>query len=116
MFASIQTVIRIANNFFMGISPSFFDVLGILKAIGSIIGVDIRPNLVDTPFAFYLPSIFSVGLRSGIIIFIYMQFFKGLPKELEEAAAIDGANSLKTFFSPKLFVIFSYRCVETKLF
>lgn len=74
-----------------------FDVLGVLKAIGAVLGVDIRPNLVDTPFAFYLPSIFSVGLRSGIIIFIYMQFFKGLPKELEEAAAIDGANSLKTF-------------------
>jgi multiple sugar transport system permease protein len=74
-----------------------FDVLGILKVIGALIGTDIRPNLVDTPFTFYLPSLFSVGLRSGIIIFIYMQFFKGLPKELEEAAAIDGASSLKTF-------------------
>ena len=30
-------------------------------------------------------------------IFIYIQFFKGLPKELEEAAWIDGAGPLKTY-------------------
>ena len=31
------------------------------------------------------------------MIFIYMQFFKGLPKELEEAAWIDGSSPVKTF-------------------
>lgn len=88
----------------MTVIPSYinfrnFDVLGILKLIGSIFGTELRPNLTDTPFAFYLPSILSVGIRSGLVIFIYMQFFKGLPKELEEASAIDGAGPLKTFFS-----------------
>lgn len=86
----------------MTVIPSFinyrnFDVLGILQLIGSIIGKDIRPSIVDTPLTFYLPSLLSVGLRSGLIIFIYMQFFKGLPKELEEAASIDGAGALGTF-------------------
>lgn len=88
----------------MTVIPSYinfrnFDVLGILNLIGSIFGTELRPNLIDTPLAFYLPSILSVGLRSGLVIFIYMQFFKGLPKELEEASAIDGAGPLKTFFS-----------------
>ena len=88
----------------MTVIPSYinfrnFDVLGILKLIGSIFGTELRPNLTDTPFAFYLPSILSVGIRSGLVIFIYIQFFKGLPKELEEASAIDGAGPLKTFFS-----------------
>lgn len=86
----------------MTVIPSYinfrsFDVLGILKLVGSVFGVDIRPQLIDTPFTFYLPSVLSVGLRSGIVIFIYIQFFKGLPKELEEAASIDGAGALETF-------------------
>ncbi len=86
----------------MTVIPSYinfrnFDILGIFNAIGSIFGVDIRPQLIDTPFTFYLPSLLSVGLRSGIIIFIYMQFFRGLPKELEEASSIDGAGALETF-------------------
>ena len=46
-----------------------------------------------------MPSIFGVGLKAGILIYIYMQFFKGLPKELEEAAWIDGAGPYRTFFS-----------------
>ena len=86
----------------MTVIPSYinfrnFDILGILKLIGGIFGADIRPQLVDTPFTFYLPSLLSVGLRSGIIIFIYIQFFRGLPKELEEASSIDGAGALETF-------------------
>lgn len=73
------------------------DFAGILGLIGKVIGEDIRPSILDTPFSFYLPSLFGVGLRSGIMIFIYIQFFKGLPKELEEAAWIDGAGPIKTF-------------------
>ena len=32
-----------------------------------------------------------------MIIFIYRQFFEGLPKELEEAAFVDGAGPVRTF-------------------
>ena len=75
------------------------DLLGILGLFKKISGVDIRPNLIDTPFAFWLPSVFGVGLKGGLFIFIYMQFFSGLPKELEEAAWIDGAGPVRTFVS-----------------
>ena len=63
-----------------------------------------------TPMTFYLPSLFGVGLRSGVLIYIYIQFFKGLPGELEEAAWIDGAGLFKTFFSiavPSSSVVFT---------
>lgn len=75
------------------------DFLGILGLIGKLTGTELRPDITDTVLPFYLPSIFGVGLKSGIFIFIYMQFFKGLPIELEEAASIDGATSLRTFLS-----------------
>ena len=76
---------------------SKMDFLGILGLFKNISGIDLRPNLLDSTAAFYLPSIFSMGLRSGIMIFIYMQFFSSFPKELEEAAWIDGAGPIKTF-------------------
>lgn len=76
---------------------SNMDVLGILGLFDKITGIDLRPNILGTEAAFYLPSLFSMGLRSGIMIFIYMQFFSGFPKELEEAAWIDGAGPVKTF-------------------
>ena len=56
-------------------------------------------GIFDTPFVYILPSLFGVGVRGGMIIFIYRQFFEGLPKELEEAAYVDGAGPLRTFFS-----------------
>lgn len=75
----------------------YMDFLGILGLVKKLTGVELRPNLTDTGFMFWLPSIFGVGLKGGLFIFIYMQFFKGLPKELEEAAWVDGAGPIKTF-------------------
>ena len=76
---------------------SKLDFLGILGLIDTLTGVDIRPNVLNSVWTFYLPAVLGVGIRSGIIIYIYIQFFKGLPKELEEAAWIDGAGPLKTY-------------------
>lgn len=86
----------------MIIVPSYvnfsqMDIFGIFGLISKLIGHDIRPNLIGTPLVFYLPSLLSVGLKGGLFIYIFMQFFKGLPKELEEAAWIDGAGPWKTF-------------------
>ena len=73
------------------------DFMGIISLINKVFGADIKINILNTGFVFYLPSIFGIGLRSGIIMFIYMQFYKGLPKELEEAAWIDGAGLFQTY-------------------
>lgn len=75
------------------------DFIGLLGLFKNLTGFDLRLNILNTNFTFYLPSLFGVGLRSGILIYIYIQFFIGLPKELEEAAWIDGAGPLKTFAS-----------------
>ena len=75
----------------------FFDFGGVLK-IFSLFGGDGNINLVGTPWTFILPSIFGCGLRGGLFIFIFRQSFAALPKELEEAAAIDGCGAMKTYW------------------
>lgn len=74
-----------------------FDPLKLLAVINKISGKSLQINLLNTGFTMWLPSIFSVGLRSGVFIFIYRQFFKGLPREFEEAAYVDGANPFTAF-------------------
>ena len=76
----------------------YFDFLGILKFLHRFIPAVDTINLIGTPWVTILPSLLGVGLKSGIFIFIYMQFFTGLPKELQEAAAIDGASHFQYFF------------------
>lgn len=87
----------------MTIIPSFvqfsnFDPFGISSLITMISG-GVKPNLIGTPLVFYLPGLMGVGLKGALFIYIYSQFFKGLPKELEEAAWIDGAGPWKTFLT-----------------
>lgn len=73
------------------------DFLGVLGLIYEWTGYDLRVNILNTVWTYYLPALLGVGIRAGIIIYIYVQFFKGLPRELEEAAWIDGAGPLKTY-------------------
>jgi multiple sugar transport system permease protein len=54
-------------------------------------------NLLNTYWALGLLTLTGVGLRSGLYIYIFRQFFRGLPKEIEEAAFIDGAGPIYTY-------------------
>jgi multiple sugar transport system permease protein len=49
-------------------------------------------NLLNTFWAVILPQV-----PTAIAVFIFKQFFDGLPKDLEEAARIDGAGSWRIF-------------------
>ena len=46
----------------------------------------------------YIMTALGCGLRSGLYIYIFNQFFRGLPKEIEEAAFVDGASTWYTYF------------------
>jgi multiple sugar transport system permease protein len=47
----------------------------------------------------WLPLIVPTFFANGYNIFLLRQFFMAIPKEMEEAATIDGAGPLRTFFS-----------------
>ena len=75
-----------------------FDFFWILKGLHAIIpAVPASVNLINTPWTYILPSLFGTGLRAGLFIYIFRQFFAGMPKELEEAAMIDGCGAFRTY-------------------
>lgn len=51
-------------------------------------------NLVDTYAAVILPQVVA-----PMMVFILKRFFEGLPRELEDAARIDGASEVRVFLS-----------------
>jgi len=55
-------------------------------------------GLVGNPAPFALLSVTATAPRCGLYIFLSRQFFKGIPKEIDEAAFIDGAGHFKLFF------------------
>lgn len=75
------------------------DIFGILGLLKNLTGFDLRPDIFNTNWSFWLPSLLGVGIRSGMMIYIYIQFFIGLPPELEDAAYVDGAGPIRTFLS-----------------
>jgi len=72
----------------------YFDVMGLISLFTGERGI----NLLDTYWPFILQSATGMGIKSGLFIFIFRQFFRGLPKELEESAYIDGCGVPQTFF------------------
>ena len=70
----------------------YFDIFGIFKAItGNSL------NLQKTMLPYLMMCATCMGLKSGLYIFMLRQYFRGIPKELEEAAYVDGCGTLKTF-------------------
>lgn len=96
LFACVIITIVVSPQIFM--LPQYlhfrnFDMLGLAKLITG------KPiNLLGHPASLLLLNALGQGLKGGLFIYIFRQTFLGLPKALEEAAYIDGAGFLRTFF------------------
>ena len=53
--------------------------------------------LINTVFPIAIPAFFAQGLKSGLFIYLFRQSYKGMPKELEDAAYLDGCGPIKAF-------------------
>jgi multiple sugar transport system permease protein len=74
-----------------------FDFFGVISLI---MGGTLK--LTDSPMAIILPALFGQGLKSGLFIYIFRQFYRGMPMELEEAGYIDGCGVARTYLSVML--------------
>ncbi|CAN7549400.1 carbohydrate ABC transporter permease [Paenibacillus sp. LjRoot56] len=77
-------------------------------------------GLLNTIYPIIVPAFFGLGLKGALFVIIYRQFFSTQPKELEEAARIDGANVFKIFYKvmmplakPAILVVFLFSFVWT---
>ena len=75
----------------------YFDPLGIMTLFSKITGNNTMINLVGSNAAFFIPSALGAGIRSGLYIYIFKQFFEGMSAALEESAYVDGSGPLRTF-------------------
>lgn len=56
-----------------------------------------RYNLIGSMAPSLILSLTGLGIRNGLYIFMMRQFLRNLPRELEEAAYLDGYNLFQTF-------------------
>ena len=69
-----------------------FDFLGIFRAATG------KPlNLRTSILPYVLMSLTCMGLKDGLYIYMLRQYFKSIPKSLEEAAYVDGCSTMHTF-------------------
>lgn len=68
--------------------PSILTMIPVYKIFADI-------NWLDTLLPITIPSFFGGGFLN---IFLIMQFIRGLPKDMDEAAKIDGANTFQLMF------------------
>ncbi|MBE5936457.1 MAG: carbohydrate ABC transporter permease [Lachnospiraceae bacterium] len=72
---------------------TYFDPLGIFSLITG------KPlNMINTIIPYLLLCIGCMGLKSGLYIYLIRQFFRNVPKDIEEAAYVDGCGKFKTFY------------------
>ena len=79
-----------------------------------------RLKVINTYWPLIVPPFLGYGVRGGILLIVYRQFFRGLPYELEDAAYVDGAGALRTFWQimlplakPAILVVLVFSLVWT---
>lgn len=80
------------RNFIFLVTLSVMMIPGAVTLIPKFLIVN-NLHLVNTYLALILPA-----MAQPFSVFIMVQFLKGLPKELEESAMIDGATTWRTFY------------------
>lgn len=75
---------------FLIVVPVETSIIPLLSIVSSILGLKGKLSIL----AVILPATISI-----FNIFLFVQFFKGIPTEYEEAARMDGASNLRVFFS-----------------
>ncbi|MGG4036000.1 carbohydrate ABC transporter permease [Paenibacillus cisolokensis] len=120
----------VAGYAFARLKVPFKPVLFFFLLIAFIVPLQltILPNLIfarvvgvlDTVIPIIVPALFGLGLKGALFVIIYRQFFSTQPKELEEAARIDGASVYRVFYrvmmplaKPAILVVFLFSFVWT---
>ncbi len=86
---------RYVNRLFLVVLATM--IVPIQSLIVPLYIIFVRTGMLDSFLPLIVPAFLGAGLKSGLFIFLFRQFFLTLPKSLEEAAAIDGCSAMQTF-------------------
>ena len=76
--------------------PLYIQYSGVTAITAKVFGGEGIP-LINTIVPVTVSALFAQGIKSGLFIYLFRQSFKGLPKELEDAAYLDGCGPAKAF-------------------
>ena len=111
-YSLIPTLCQVVAAAFVGYGLAKFQFKGKMVVFALIVVTFIIPSqltalptylmysqlpIKNTIWTIILPALFGQGLKSAIFILIFFQSFSMIPKDLDEAAFIDGANSFQVF-------------------
>ncbi|MCL2405018.1 MAG: carbohydrate ABC transporter permease [Defluviitaleaceae bacterium] len=69
----------------------FFNFFGLFSLLG------LEPVNMLSLNGYLIMAATGMGLRSGLYIFMLRQYMRNMPRELEEAAYVDGCSKIRTF-------------------
>ena len=110
-YAFARFKFKYKNFWFIMVILTFVLPAPIMLIPRTMIAVSVREifgiQLIGTVFPQLFISLTGQGIFSAILILIFYNFFRVIPRSLDEAAAIDGANSVQTFYHIILKLSFS---------
>jgi multiple sugar transport system permease protein len=101
-YAFARYQFKFKNFWFIMIILTFILPTPVMLIPRTMMAVSVREifgiQMIGTPFPQMLMALTGQGIFSAILILIFVNFFKVIPRSLEEAASIDGANSMQIFY------------------
>ncbi len=117
-FTACLTAFPFARAKFIGKKAAFAVILSTVMVPSSVLLIPTYTMYATVGITGKLVSLWIQAFFGGgaLNIFLVIQFMRTLPKELDEAALIDGANLFRIFFKiifPLVFNVFLYICINT---
>lgn len=99
--SSVLTAYGFSRFNFPGKKIMFFLMLALMMLPGSVLLIPryllfVKLNWIDNYKVFWIPA--ALG-TSSFFVYMFIQFFRGVPTELDEAARIDGCSSFRILIS-----------------
>ncbi|GAA0245576.1 sugar ABC transporter permease [Saccharothrix mutabilis subsp. mutabilis] len=73
--------------------------IGLINHLLSLVGIEGHHWVADPRFALYATAVVGIWMTVGYNMVIFAAGLKGIPKDLYEAAELDGAGPVRQFFS-----------------
>lgn len=99
-FSASLCAFGFAKMKFVGRKAIFAVMMGTVMLPGTVLSIPmyliyVKMNWINTFFPLWFPNLFGGGAMN---IFLLVQFIKGVPRDIENAARIDGANSFTVYY------------------